>query len=493
MLLLLALPVVLAEPWQDPAATAVDQWARRTGQDLILGAHARSPLSVAYRLQGAENGVAGPWADALLAPEQVAIQGGELTWALRPQVWLAAGDGEPDNHAGDEEPGLLSPRVRLAGGLYRGPIVVRAAPSLGLDLVGAELRAQDLAFFDIDEAWVGVERAGWRLGFGKEDRWVGFGRHGSLLLSDNATPPWMGGGSAEGRLPGWLARIGRFRVEAEIGWMDRPRDDVGHPGVMMMDFRYLPVPLVEFGLTRLTLFGGVDRPPVDVLQLLVPTEPHIYNDPDQLLPDQNEQAKLELRLCLPLAKWGLPIDYVEGWWEYGGEDVIGRKDLGIPYPALAGIANVYGVEAAAGPMTATVEYARLMDDYFRWYVGHRVYHEGFTQDGRPMGYFSGTDSEVLYGALAWQGASARARLWADRTLRVGVIEAQNNKLFTLLTDERSFRVGLEGSLLRTAPSSTLSAGYTIENSTGIDFIPNNRQLSHRVNVGWMMLWGGGRV
>ena len=57
------------------------------------------------------------------------------------------------------------------------------------------------------------------------------------------------------------------------------------------------------------------------------------------------------------------------------EDVIARQLLGaIPYPALAGIGNLYGAEVNFAPWSLNVEGVRVFDDYFRWYTGHRVYH-----------------------------------------------------------------------------------------------------------------------
>lgn len=254
------------------------------------------------------------------------------------------------------------------------------------------------------------------------------------------------------------------------------------PGFLALDLRWLPWRCVEIGATRMTLFGGVDRPPVNLGQLLLPTEPHVYDDPDLSEADQDELAALDFRVTLPLHRWwGLPVDAVEGWWQYGGEDVVARNSGGIPYPSLAGVANIYGAAVTVGPVRAEIEYARLMDDYFRWYVGHRVYHEGFTQDGRPMGQYGGTDSENLWGAVGWEADGWRVRLAAEHLRRVGVIEALNDKLFAFGTDEDHIRVGLGGGL-QLPRSGWVEGEIEVDRVTGVDFVPGSARTGWRASV-----------
>lgn len=453
---------VLASPLDGPGAVA-DAAARAAAADVILGAPTNDPWLLLRR--------------AGEAPHHGLY--------VLPGVNLSFGDGVPENLGGDAEPGLFTPTISAAvAGVY-GPLHVRATP-------GSQLAVSPgvTPKVDVRDFWAGVHTGGLSVGFGRQDRWLGPGRHGSLTLSDNAVPPWMGGLSAEGRLPFFLSKLGRLRGELQVGWLAEARGDVTNPGFMLIDVRWLPVPMLELGVTRMTMFGGKDRPPVDVGQLLLPTEPHIYNDPDLLLPDQNELASIDVRLCLPIQRWlpNLPITSMETYWQYGGEDVIGREIGPIPYPSLAGVANVYGGETVVGPITINAEYAKLMDDTFRWYVGHRVYHEGFTQNGRPMGYFSGTDSEVMWGRVAYRAERFSVAVSGDYAHRVGVIESRNHKVFTLGTDEQRYRATVEGALRTPAvgrfPAGTITGGYTIGRVTGEDFRPSEPALEHRVWLGW---------
>ena len=477
----------LADPLditQTSGQVGADRAARDGAADRILGAPIDDPLVVA--LQGGATPLAG-W--------------GEGVWFLvSPTLHLSVGDAVPVNNGGEEEPGGFSPALSLRGLLLLGPVEIKATPWIRTGFVNAGGQAV-AGRIDVKDLWAGLRLGGLSVGFGREDRWLGPSRRGSLTLSDNAVPPWLGGVSGEGRLPGVLGKLGRFRGELEVGWLGEPRADVVNPGIFFLDLRWLPAPLIELGVTRMTIFGGQGRPPVDFGQLLVPTEPHVYDDPDLTLPDQDELAALDFRLCLPLRRWfpSVPVDHVEGYWQYGGEDVIGREVGPIPYPSLAGVANIYGAEIAGGPLSANVEFSRLMDDTFRWYVGHRVYHDGFTQAGRPLGNFGGTDSETIWGRLGWApdwrgvGADAppawghpRVALWGDRTRRVGVIESRNGKVFELAAEEQRWRVGLDASVATPALQSRgrLSAGYSIERTRGEDFVPGADRVAHRVWVSW---------
>jgi len=400
-----------------------------------------------------------------------------VRYDLRPSFTLAAGTLAPDNRSGDAEARLLSPRLGLRGALYAGPFVARFTGAGGIDAIDDVDGA-----YVIPEAWAGVDTGqGW-LGFGRQDRWLGPGRHGTIALSNNAVAPWMVNGGGDGRLPGVASKAGRFRGELGVGWLGEPRTDVANPGLLLMDLRYMPVPQVEIGATRLSIFGGEGRPDVDIGQLIVPSEPHVYDDPDLVLPDQNELANIHVRVSLPLRKWiGGPVHHVEGWWEYGGEDMIMRDVGGLEYPALAGVGNLYGGEVSLRPVVVTAEYSRLMDDYFRWYVGHRVYHEGFQQDGRVMGHFGGPDSETMWAQVAYWGEGWRGRLWGDWVHRVGVVEARNDRLFTFPTAEQGYRGGLAADVRWQGGWYTLS--YELGSVSGRDFVPGNDAVEHRVLAG----------
>jgi hypothetical protein len=341
----------------------------------------------------------------------------------------------------------------------------------------------------IPEAWAGIHNEAWQVGFGWADRWIGPGRHGSLMLTDNASPAPLGSAAWEGRLG---KRGGRLRAEVGAGWMDQPRTDVAHPGWLLMDFRWAPVPMFEMGATRLGLFAGEGRPAPSLGQILLPTDPHVEDDPDQRLPDQDEIAALDGRLTLPLGKWigregtagmGLGLDYLELFIQYGGEDVIARDIIGVPVPALAGVANLYGVELGLGALVVDVEHARVLDDRFRWYTGHRIYHQGFTQAGQVMGHPEGGDSRSTSTALRWFPGQWGVEGSYDRVLRVGVAALDGDNLQALMADTHIDRIGLRGWWLQ-GHRRWLHGGVILARTSNPDFLPGPSDWTWRVSFGY---------
>lgn len=470
---LLLVAIAAAAPDDDLGRAAATQIVLNDGLDSFSGLAPGSDAHAAFLLGSCAG--RGPMVEELLAAACGRVTG--VSWQVRPTFALELGDGSGDNASGDAAPGWLGPRVGARAVLYSGPMVLRASPTIGLDSVPG------LApMLSLSELWVGYDRGkGW-VGVGTQDRWMGPGHHGTLLLSDNAVAPWMLNGGVDGHIPGVLGVIGRFRAEAGLGFLTEPRGDVPNPGLLMIDLRWMPHPVVEIGVNRLAMFGGEGRPNVDIGQLLVPSEPHVYDDPDKTLPDQNELATVNFRVNAPLHKWiGGPLGHLSGWWEYGGEDMI-LRDLGsIQYPSLAGVGNLYGGELAIGPVVVTGEYSRLMDDYYRWYVGHRVYHDGFTQNGRVLGHFGGPDSETTWAQVAVWGERWRVRASGDFVRRVGVIEASNDAIFTLPTEEQRLRGSVGADVLW--HEAWWSANYSLADVTGEDFIPGNDGVEHRFVVG----------
>jgi hypothetical protein len=461
-----------ASPWQDPTVALLERESRIAPASIVHGATLRDPLTWAYRL---DRFTLPDAVDAIVQREYAAEL--ERSRGTRGVPWRglvegrgSIGDLAPDYAAGDEESGIASLRAGASVRAYPAIFELAAEPWIGLDI------EETKAILRLPEAWAGIHTDAWTVGFGVRERWLGPARHGSLLLTDNASPAPLGSAAWEGEP--WDP-IGRFRVELGAGWLDRPREDVEHPGWLLADLRWLPLPEIELGFSRMSMFGGEGRPAPDFGQLLLPTEPHVEGDPELLLPDQNELASFDLRLCAPIARWRHVsphprrvggIDYVEAYWEYGGEDVVGGSVLGVPVPALGGVGNLFGAEIASGPLTVTVETSRLLDDTFRWYTGHRVYHDGFTQDGRVMGMASGGDAISTWGAITYFPVQWGVELSVEHIRSVGVVEGSDRGIEALATDEIRRRIGLAGWTLAHGRGWWRVRGV-LERATGVDFVP----------------------
>lgn len=482
----MSVPVLSAEG-DDPLDLLWERLVREQSTSWILGGSDRGDIARAAALPGvAWDGEMAP----LGAHQQAERDRLLLEWQpLTPAAWsdgqwyspsfisrgwtrLAEGGETPVGMLGDEEPGALSWRVG-AEAYGRSPwLEIVAAPDVRLDVLGgpAEL---DLTATNY---WLGVRRGPMRVGFGAEERRLGPGRRGNLILADDAAPWPAGTVAAEG--PIW--KLGQLRGELSAGWLQRPRRDVNNPGMLFMDMRWAPVPQLEFGASRASLFGGEGRPMPSIGQLLLPTEPHIYDDPDKELPDQDEIAGLDGRLTIPLDRFG-PLRYAELWIEYAGEDVIALSLGPIPYPSLAGVANLRGAELAVDRAVLTVEWARLMDDYFRWYGDHRIYHEGFTQSGRVLGHPAGGDADEWWFGAAWLSAGWGVQGWHERLWRVGVADVLNDSAYIYMAEERRQRYGARA-WYHLPGGGHLGLGGSVEQATGRDFVPGNDGLEHRVWV-----------
>ena len=464
----------------DPAYAIVNRLGRAKNSDLLYGARTDSALSMAYRWKRVGGEL--PEMDSVLAVELG--HDGEGAWVLRPMARISVGTLEPNRQQGDVEPGLVSVRTRADTRAYWGPMEVMFAPELRADVdPGFE---GELA---IPIGWAGVHTDKLRVGFGLESRWFGPGRHGGLMLTDNARPAPLGSVAYEDRLG---KRFGRFRAEWGMGWLDAERTDVQRPGWLVADLRWAPVSAVEIGATRVGIFGGKDRPAPELGQILLPTDPHVENDPEQKLPDQDEIAAFDARINLPVGQWlngarsdagmGFSLDYLEFYTQYGGEDVIARQLGPIPMPALAGIANLWGAEVGVGSLTFNGEWARVLDDQFRWYTGHRIYHQGLTQDGVVMGHPSGGDSRTWTMDIRWMPASWGLELSAEDRLLIGGIDVAQGRLRALSTDERTQLIGVRGWWM-TDEKGWLHGGMELAKTTGLGFQPGASELSWRVFIG----------
>ena len=513
MLVALLSAVALATPGPftdaplDPAARLIDRYGRAQGADLLYGARGVGALDVAHRMNRVDRHEG--LLSTVLAPEQAALKAQGPHWWYRLRMLGSMGVPmlHPALQGGDVEPGLASTRVGADLAARWGSAVAYMRPELGNDFawetgtrevfrtspwkgtgpdtVYGVKSCEDCGFgapnFSLPEAWIGLQTPVWQVGFGKMNRWLGPGRHGGLILTDNAKPAPLGSVAWEDRLGD---KWGRLRVEVGAGWLDQPRTDVERPGWLLADFRWAPVPMFEAGATRMGIFGGEGRPSPDIGQLILPTKPHIEGDPEQLLPDQDEIASLDGRLTLPTGAWldGGP-DYLDLYIQYGGEDVIAREILWIPVPSLAGVANLYGLELGHGDWVFDIEHARVLDDRFRWYTGHRIYHQGFTQDGVVMGHPSGGDSHSTHAALRWFPGEWGLEMTYSRSLHVGIAALEGDNLQAFMADMSVDRLGLRGWRLVYGDSRWLQVSAAVARIRNPGFLPGPDDTQWRVAIG----------
>jgi hypothetical protein len=465
----------------NPSLRLVDRACRHSESPFFLGAPSRDSLSLARCID---------WEDApselSVAAESLALEvsalesPSEVIWGGIEAGRISLGEMEEPYLSGDQESGFARTRFALPTSVYASGLSLRLRPELGLNWGGEA----DLFQVAIRDAWLGYrhdlgEDGLFCGGLGIQDRWIGPGRRGSLMLTNHAFPAPALSIGAEGAPRPWA----RVRTEMGAGWLNGERSDVGSPGWLFMDMRWMPAPGIELGASRVGIFGGEGRPSPRLGQLLLPTDPHVYDDPDGELPDQDEIAALDARIHLPLERWlGLQsLRYLEFWWQYGAEDIIALESFGIPYPSLAGIANLYGAELAIGDVRVVGEGARIFDDYFRWYTGHRIYHQGFTRNEQSMGHWTGGDAYSGWLSVTWLTATQGVEIWGEQITHIGVVENVDDRLLSLMEEQHTLRAGVKAWRAR-SEGRWWGVSIGIEKVEGAQFVPGADQWSWRLGI-----------
>jgi len=230
---------------------------------------------------------------------------------------------------------------------------------------------------------------------GRGTQWWGPGYHGSLLLTDHTFPMDMIklGTERPFQLPGFLSRLGDWKVNSFLAQLERNRD-FSRARVFGLRISYLPASWLEFGLTRLTQFGGRGRD-----QSFPGTVIDAYFHPPNQSGNQevNEQAMADFRLRIPSVPYLIPFPAgLQLYGEIGTED----KWSQLPIPSRAAfLGGIYIPQVFEGDtMDLRIEYADT--DFGRrrhpelkevWY-NNGTYTSGMRFRGFPLGHSMGTDA-----------------------------------------------------------------------------------------------------
>jgi len=233
---------------------------------------------------------------------------------------------------------------------------------------------------------------------GADSLWWGPGRHGALLVSNNAAPFrhfWKFGTHEQILLPGWLSKLGpaslvvfgaRLDDDQEFRHGRRP-----WLGGMRLEFR--PSPGFSFGMSRTAVTGGEASGEVDADLVWRVFLAENENRPEGDLSDQ--KAGLDMRWRS--ANRVLPF---EVYAEVEGEDQAGVRPsrlawlVGAEFPRLG----------PASCLDLLAEYATTVvdghDDY--WY-NHGLFGP-YTYQGTVMGHHAGSDADDLFVRLGFTPA-----------------------------------------------------------------------------------------
>ncbi len=227
---------------------------------------------------------------------------------------------------------------------------------------------------------------------GRESLWWGPGRHGSLIVSNNAAPFDLIQLASDSpfRLPGFLSGIGDFSVTAFLTKLESNRDWPRTP-LLGLRIGYQPSDQVSLGMSRVTMFNGEGRPQLtllDFLELYV-SDPNITGIDNKY--DVNEIAGLDINVAVPLGRF-LHGHQMQVYLEYAGEDEAGFL------PSRGGI--VTGMRWGSNGRELTLEYAdnhvTCPEGCTNYWYNHHVYTSGYTYRREVIGHHMGTDADDIF-------------------------------------------------------------------------------------------------
>jgi len=252
-----------------------------------------------------------------------------------------------------------------------------------------EIRDQEGTNLQLLEGRAALQLGSFEVSVGRQSLWWGQGRHGSLVLTNNAEPLDMlrFTNPAPVLLPWVFEYLGPFRFD--LFWSRLESDRVvPKPYFAGLRFNFKPLPWFEIGASRTIMFGGKGRPKIGWDEFLtILGGKNLRGGVDT----SNSVAALDARLRLPCL-WGTEI-----YGEYGGEDEAGHF--------LANDAWLAGVflpkVEPTGRASLRLEYADLsrIDNNSPVWYRHGIYRSGYTYQGKIMGHHAGGAAKDIYSEL----------------------------------------------------------------------------------------------
>ncbi len=260
---------------------------------------------------------------------------------------------------------------------------------LALEIKPSVTSREGGTFLVIKKAALKLTVSNLELEVGRDSVWWGPGDHGDLLVTDNAQPfNLFKLSSAEAfRVPWPLSYLGLWKVTLFLARLEKDRD-FPYPKLLGLHFELKPASFLEFGATRVTLFGGQGRPALSLKDFF-----EIYfGKPNQSgRHEVDEIASVDLRLRIPrIDPFLTPMEL---YAEVGGED-----EAGYHFTKDAYLMGMYLPDLLHhGTTDFRAEYANnhVADSPNVWYT-HFLYTSGYTYHGQIIGHHMGTDSADLF-------------------------------------------------------------------------------------------------
>ena len=324
-------------------------------------------------------------------------------------------------------------------------------------------REDDGSSFTTLAAIAAVAYRGVEFSAGRQSLWWGQGRHGSLLLTNNAAPLDMLRltNPTPLQLPWLLKHFGPFRFDLFVSRLEEERA-VAKPYFGGMRFNIKPSRYLELGASRTVIFGGAGRPRVDASDLLtIVGGGNLFVDDDT----SNSIAGVDALITVP-PLWGMQI-----YGELHGEDEAG----GLPAKD-SWLAGIYLPQLEpSGRLSLRVEYA----DTTRLFGGspvlytHGIYLSGYIYEGKILGHHAGSDATDLFVQLQ---VDYSPRL----SLQIGLDFEERGKFLALQEKHNQAELSATWWL---DPQLSLTARYAYDRVKNWNFVKGDEDF-HLVSIGF---------
>jgi len=326
---------------------------------------------------------------------------------------------------------------------------------------------------DLLEGYGKVEWFNMELEAGRDSLRWGPGRHGALILTDNAQPFDMVKLSNPRPvvLPWVFRRLGLFKVVAFWTELEKSR---AVPEAELMGYRIhiKPFPLLDIGASRTIMLGGeggakgvADLSLSDWAKVL--SGKNISGDLNT-----NQIAGLDFELLIPdVKRWAPVMQSISLWGEWYGEDEAGGLPTKTGYVGGLKLADLF----LTGRTDLIFEYADnvISGRPGLWY-SHGTYQTGYRYEGEVMGHNMGGDARDYFLRLE-HCLSPDLSLGLDYNAQERGVEAHVREDRDRIDVDLAYQ-GLEGLLVR--------AGYRYE---GIDNLGQVQGEDETNNILWLSL------
>ena len=308
---------------------------------------------------------------------------------------------------------------------------------------------------------------------GRQSLWWGQGRHGSLVLTNNARPlDMLRVNNPHPLLLPWVFRhLGPFGFDLFLGRLDRDRI-VPEPYFGGVRIAFKPRPWIELGACRTVIFGGEGRPHVGFSDFLTIIGGENLSGKEDT---SNSVAAIDARIRLPFL-WGTEL-----YGEMGGED---ESDLLGFIPFISNKAYLGGVYfpllEPSGRLSLRIEYADLShidDNSFPWYR-HGIYRSGYTYKGNIMGHHAGGSAKDIFSEL---------KIFLPHDMNLAMNFDYEERGFDRPVREKHYQPGLawEWQLLDYI---AINARYAFDKVENLDFEQGNDRTFHLAEIEAGFLW-----